>query len=107
MLFAVADKAGNVAVVSVAWVGLTNASKVCKFDSPMRGHGSGGVTPLGGALLDLGRIEFTRLRYGRDGAAIFVAKSRAQLADSSIATPRRHRRGCRLPAVPVTACDLV
>jgi hypothetical protein len=77
VLFAVADEAGNTAVVSVAWVGLTNARDAREFDSLMEIHGSGDITPLGGALLELGHVEFTGLRYGsdRDGAAVTVAEA--------------------------------
>lgn len=77
VLFAVADEAGNTAVVSVAWVGLANARDAREFDSLMEIHGSGDVTPLAGALLELGHVEFTGLRYGsdRDGAAITVAEA--------------------------------
>ncbi|MEJ2854145.1 MULTISPECIES: hypothetical protein [unclassified Saccharothrix] len=40
-------------------------------------HGSGDITPLAGALSELGHIEFTGLRYGsdRDGAAVTVAEA--------------------------------
>ncbi|MEV8440703.1 hypothetical protein AB0425_25250 [Actinosynnema sp. NPDC051121] len=77
VLFAVADEAGNTAVVSVAWVGLANARDAREFDSLMEVHGSGDITPLAGALLELGDVEFTGLRYGsdRDGAAITVAEA--------------------------------
>ncbi|GAB3006173.1 hypothetical protein [Saccharothrix stipae] len=77
VLFAVQDEAGNTAVVSVAWVGLTNAREAREFDSLMEIHGNGDITPLASALLELGHIEFTGLRYGsdRDGAAVTVAEA--------------------------------
>lgn len=77
VLFAVADEAGNTAVVSVAWVGLANARDAREFDNLMEVHGSGDITPLGGALLELGHIEFTGLRYGsdRDNANVTVAEA--------------------------------
>ncbi|WP_156755891.1 hypothetical protein [Actinokineospora pegani] len=77
VLFAVADGEGNTAVVSVAWVGLTDAREAREFDGLMETHGSGDITPLGGALLELGHVEFTGLRYGsdRDGAAVTVAEA--------------------------------
>ncbi|MCT2584185.1 hypothetical protein [Actinophytocola gossypii] len=77
VLFAVADEAGNVAVVSVAWIGLRNSATARAFRELMDVHGSGDITPLGGPLLDLGEITFTGLRYGsdRDGTAVTVAEA--------------------------------
>ncbi|MGW5053773.1 hypothetical protein [Actinokineospora sp. NPDC004072] len=65
VLFTVTDDAGNTAVVSVAWVGLADRRTARQFRDLVDIQGSGDITPLGGALLDLGDIDFTGLRYGR------------------------------------------
>lgn len=77
VLFAVADETGNTAVVSVAWVGLGGTRDAREFQNLMDVHGSGDITPLGAALLELGHVEFTGLRYGsdRDGAAVTIAEA--------------------------------
>ncbi|MFC6089757.1 hypothetical protein [Saccharothrix lopnurensis] len=77
VLFAVADEAGNTAVVSVAWVGLTGSREAREFEDLMEVHGSGDITPLGGELLELGGITYTGLRYGsdRDNAGVTVAEA--------------------------------
>jgi len=77
VLFAVADDSGNTAVVSVAWIGLGSTRDAREFENLMEVHGSGDITPLGGALPELGHVEFTGLRYGsdRDGAAVTVAEA--------------------------------
>lgn len=76
-LFAVADQAGNTAVVSVAWVGMGSASDARKFHTLIDRHGSGDIQPLGAPLLDLADVRFTGLRYGsdRDGKTVTVAEA--------------------------------
>ncbi|GHH35575.1 hypothetical protein [Lentzea cavernae] len=77
VLFAVADGAGNTAVISVVWVGLASDSDARRFQSVMNRHGSGDITPLGSHLLDMAEIHFTGLRYGsdRDGRTVTVAEA--------------------------------
>jgi hypothetical protein len=83
-LFLVGDGAGNSAVVSVAWVGLTSARDADRFESVMKVHGSGDIYPLGSSLLGMADIRFTGLRYGsdRDGRTVTIAE--AELATGSI-----------------------
>lgn len=77
VLFAVTDGAGNVAAVSVVWVGLPSGGDARKFHTLMDRHGSGDIRPLGSAALDLADIRFTGLRYGsdRDGKRVTVAEA--------------------------------
>ncbi|SDM82531.1 hypothetical protein [Allokutzneria albata] len=77
MLFPVADKTGNIAVVSVVWVGLVNSNDARKFQTLMDEHGTGDITPLGARLLDLANVTFTGLRYGsdRDGNTVTIAEA--------------------------------
>jgi hypothetical protein len=77
VLFAVADGAGNVAAVSVVWVGLASGGDARKFHTLIDRHGSGDIRPLGSAVLDLADIRFTGLRYGsdRDGKRVTVAEA--------------------------------
>lgn len=77
VLFTVADKAGNTAVVSVAWVGLASRGSARQFRDLMEVHGSGDLSPLGGSLLDLGGITFTGHRYGSvlNRAAVTIAEA--------------------------------
>ncbi|MFB9908488.1 hypothetical protein [Allokutzneria oryzae] len=77
MLFAVADKTGNTAVVSVVWVRMARTSDARKFRTLMDEHGTGDITPLGARLLDLANVTFTGLRYGsdRDGRSVTIAEA--------------------------------
>lgn len=76
-LFAVTDGAGNVAAVSVVWVGLPSDGDARKFHTLMDRHGSGDIRPLGSAVLGLAGIQFTGLRYGsdRDGKRVTAAEA--------------------------------
>ncbi|PWK90461.1 hypothetical protein C8D88_101477 [Lentzea atacamensis] len=77
VLFAVTDGAGNVAAVSVVWVGLPSDGDARKFRTLMDRHGSGDIRPLGSAVLGLADIQFTGLRYGsdRDGKRVTAAEA--------------------------------
>ncbi|RKT51826.1 hypothetical protein [Saccharothrix australiensis] len=77
VLFAVADEAGNTAVVSVAWVGLAGSADARRFQDLVDVQGSGDITPLGARVLELDDVTFTGLRYGsdRDGAGVAVAEA--------------------------------
>ncbi|MEU4803897.1 hypothetical protein [Actinosynnema sp. NPDC023587] len=77
VLFAVGDGAGNSAVVSVVWVGFAARGDAADFKSLIDRHGSGDVTPLGGALLGLADVSFSGLNYGsdRDGNTVVIAEA--------------------------------
>ena len=51
-LFAIGDEQGNVAVVSVAWVGFRNRRDAGEFKKLIDVHGTGDITPLATPLLD-------------------------------------------------------
>lgn len=63
LLLAVADQAGNAAVVSVVWVTFPGRNQARQFDRVVDTAGSGDVTPLGGAVVGLPDIRFTAEHY--------------------------------------------
>lgn len=77
LLFGFTDDAGNVAVVSVAWVRMHSTAQSRKFQSLDDQYGTGNVTPLGGALLDLADIKFTGQHYAsrRDGDTVVIVEA--------------------------------
>jgi len=77
MMFAVADEAGNTAVVSVVWVGMTTTGDARDFKTLVDRHGSGDIDPLGAPVLELAEVTFTGLRYGsdRDGKLVTIAEA--------------------------------
>lgn len=76
-LFAIADERGNVAVVSVAWVGFRNRRDAGEFKKLIDVHGTGDITPLATPLLDLADIRFTGLHYQSrpDGSTVVIAEA--------------------------------
>ncbi|MEU3649189.1 hypothetical protein AB0E59_37840 [Lentzea sp. NPDC034063] len=76
-LFAVGDGRGNVAVVSVAWVGFRNRRDAGEFKKLIDVHGTGDVTPLATPLLDLADVRFTGLHYQSrsDGGTVVIAET--------------------------------
>lgn len=78
-LFAIGDERGNVAVVSVAWVGFRNRRDAGEFKKLIDVHGTGDITPLGTSLLDLADIRFTGLHYQSrpDGSTVVIAETEA------------------------------
>jgi hypothetical protein len=77
LLFGFADDAGNVAVVSVAWVRMHSTAQSRKFQTVDDEYGTGNVTPLGGALLDMADIRFTGQHYAsrRDGDTVVIVEA--------------------------------
>jgi hypothetical protein len=77
VLFAVADEAGNTAMVSVAWVRMANSRDARELQTLMDKHGTGDISPLGAPLLGLADITFTGLRYGsnRNGSGVTIAEA--------------------------------
>jgi hypothetical protein len=78
-LFAVGDDRGNVAVVSVAWVGFRNRRDAGEFKKLIDVHGTGDITPLATPLLDLADIRFTGLHYQSrpDSGTVVIAETEA------------------------------
>jgi hypothetical protein len=77
ILFAVGDGKGNSAVISVAWVGFRNRSDADAFERVETIQGSGDITPLAGALLNLADVRFTGHHYQprRDGTTMVIAET--------------------------------
>ncbi|MFD5827791.1 hypothetical protein [Lentzea sp. NPDC060358] len=75
-LFAIGDDRGDVAVVSVAWVGFRNRRDAGGFKKLIDVHGTGDITPLATPLLDLADIRFTGLHYQSrsDGSTVVIAE---------------------------------
>jgi hypothetical protein len=63
--------------VSVAWVGFRNRRDAGEFKKLIDVHGTGDITPLGTALLDLADIRFTGLHYQSrpDGTTVVIAEA--------------------------------
>ncbi|MDX8035583.1 hypothetical protein SK803_35720 [Lentzea sp. BCCO 10_0856] len=76
-LFAIGDDQGNVAVVSVAWVGFRNRRDAGEFKKLIDVHGTGDITPLATPLLDMADIRFTGLHYQSrtDGSTVVIAET--------------------------------
>ncbi|SDM41887.1 hypothetical protein SAMN04488074_12158 [Lentzea albidocapillata subsp. violacea] len=76
-LFAVGDDRGNVAVVSVAWVGFRNRRDAGEFKKLIDVHGTGDVSPLATPLLGLANIRFSGLNYASrtDGSKVVIAET--------------------------------
>ncbi len=76
-LFAVGDDRGNVAVVSVAWVGFRNRRDAGEFKTLIDVHGTGDITPLGAPLLGLADVRFSGLHYQSrsDGSTVVIAET--------------------------------
>jgi hypothetical protein len=77
ILFAVGDGRGNSAVISIAWVGFRNRGDGDAFERVEKVQGSGDISPLGGALIDLAHIRFTGRHFQsrRDGNTIVIAET--------------------------------
>jgi hypothetical protein len=75
MLFGDGD--GNGVVVFVAWVGFRTSGHAQEFKRLDDVYGSGNITPLGGALLDMADIHFTGQHYRSraDGKTIVIAEA--------------------------------
>ncbi|MEV6715703.1 hypothetical protein AB0M48_27095 [Lentzea sp. NPDC051208] len=87
-LFAVGDDRGNVAVVSVAWVGFHNRRDAGEFKKLIDVHGTGDISPLATPLLGLADIRFTGLNYRSrpDGTTVVIAETESASGQVSRAT---------------------
>ncbi|GGN22945.1 hypothetical protein GCM10011609_75420 [Lentzea pudingi] len=76
-LFAVGDDQGNVAVVSVAWVGFRSRRDAGEFRRLIDVHGTGDISPLATPLLGLADVRFTGLHYQSrtEGTTIVIAET--------------------------------
>jgi hypothetical protein len=62
-LFAVADERGVLIVISVAWVGFHTRADARRFQDLDDTHGTGNISPLGGAALGVADVRFTGQHY--------------------------------------------
>lgn len=63
MLYAVIDGDGNTIVVSVAWVRMAGARSARELRKLADVYGTGNVSPIAGAALELGGVPFTGQHY--------------------------------------------
>jgi hypothetical protein len=63
LLLAVGDRAGNAAVVSVAWVTFPGRNQARQFDRLIDVSGSGDITPLSGVAVGMADVRFTATHY--------------------------------------------
>ncbi|WP_143228170.1 hypothetical protein [Actinomadura meyerae] len=78
-LFAIADRQGNIALISVAWVRFRSTGARERFQEVIDVYGTGDIKPLGAAALGLRSIRFTGRYYhsiGR-GKRLTVAEAEA------------------------------
>jgi len=76
-LLTVADGSGNTIVVSIAWVRMGSASAAEKLKDLADTDGTGNVSPLGAAVLELGEIDFTGDYYSSDRRGALTVISEA------------------------------
>ncbi|MFI0447990.1 hypothetical protein [Actinomadura sp. 6N118] len=78
-LFAIADRRGNTALVSVAWVRFHTSGARRRFQEVIDVYGTGDIKPLTANLLGLADIRFTGRYYHsiHQGARLTVAEAEA------------------------------
>jgi hypothetical protein len=78
-LFAIADRRGNTALVSVAWVRFRTSGHRRRFQKVIDVYGTGDIKPLGAGLLGMRDIRFTGRYYHSipRGARLTVAEAEA------------------------------
>jgi hypothetical protein len=78
-LFAIADRRGNTALVSVAWVKFRTSGDRRQFQKVIDVYGTGDIKPLAASLLGMADIRFTGRYYHSipKGARLTVAEAEA------------------------------
>jgi len=78
-LFAIADRRGNTALVSVAWVRFRTSSARRRFQEVIDVYGTGDIKPLAASVLGLAGVRFTGRYYHSipKGARLTVAEAEA------------------------------
>jgi hypothetical protein len=66
VLLAIGDGKGNTVVVSIAWVQMGSAGAAGQLKQLADTDGTGNVSPLGAAVLNLGDVRFTGEHYDSD-----------------------------------------
>ncbi len=76
-LFAMTDEQGDPIVVMVAWVGFRSRADARRFKDLDDVHGTGNISPPGGALLGVADVRFTGQHYQsrRAGAVAVIAEA--------------------------------
>ncbi|TQM79722.1 hypothetical protein FHX81_2032 [Saccharothrix saharensis] len=78
MIFTVTDDAGSTAVVFVAWVEFGDREAARRFKELEDVHGTGDITPLTGALVQVEDVPFTAHNYDSDvvdGVTVVIAEA--------------------------------
>ena len=78
MIFTVTDDAGSTAVVFVAWVEFGDRDAARRFKELEDVHGTGDITPLTGALVQVKDVPFTAHNYDSDvvdGVTVVIAEA--------------------------------
>ncbi|WP_026361167.1 hypothetical protein [Amycolatopsis nigrescens] len=76
-LLAIGDGHGNTIAVSIAWVRMRSVGEATRLKELADTHGTGNISPLGTAALDLTGIHFTGYHYDsrRDGSLVVIAET--------------------------------
>ncbi|QWF77201.1 hypothetical protein [Amycolatopsis sp. CA-230715] len=84
-VIAVGDGAGNTVAVSIVWVRMRSGDQVTGLKDVIDEHGSGDISPLGGAVLGLAGVKFTGEHYDSraDGSLLVIAETEAAGGHSS------------------------
>ena len=78
MLLTVTDDKGGTAVVFLAWVEFDDRDEAREFKRLEDIHGTGDITPLSGALVQVKDVPFTALNYDSDvvdGVTVVIAEA--------------------------------
>ena len=77
MLFLVADESGGAAVVAVAWVRMGGSRQARELQALADRYGTGNVSPIGMAALELGGVPFTGRYYEsrRQGSMVVISEA--------------------------------
>ncbi|WP_156076830.1 hypothetical protein [Saccharothrix sp. NRRL B-16314] len=84
LLLAVGDRAGNAAIVSVAWVTFPGRNQARQFDRVIDVAGSGDVKPLGGAVVGLPDVQFTARHYSSETKDTTITIAEAEPATGHV-----------------------
>lgn len=78
-VIAVGDGAGNTVAVSIVWVRMHSSEQVSQLKEVIDEHGSGDISPLGGAALGVAGLKFTGEHYDsrEDGSLLVIAETEA------------------------------
>ncbi|WP_447004957.1 hypothetical protein ACRAKI_36215 [Saccharothrix isguenensis] len=84
LLLAVGDRAGNAAVVSVAWVTFPGRIQARQFDRIIDVAGSGDVKPLAGGVIGMPDVQFTARHYSSETTDTTITIAEAEPATGHV-----------------------